>query len=87
MFPKVHTVLRFVKEERSGPAVQQNLENGNRIGLWYRSSQPKTDGIGDHTEYFQGHGGHIDPKRLYLCRFTEPEVEDEDEGTKRGANR
>ena len=52
-------------------------EDGNRIGLWYRSSQTKTDGIGDHTEYFKGHGGEVDPARLYLCRFNEPEEKGE----------
>ncbi len=63
---------------------------GNRIGIHYRSSQTKTDGIGDHTEYFKGHNdGHVDPKRIYLCRFTEPESEEtgESEEPRRGANR
>ena len=50
-------------------------DHGNRIGIHYRSSQTKTDGIGDHTEYFKGHGGEVDPDRLYLCRFNEPESE------------
>lgn len=47
-------------------------DHGNRTGIHYRSSQSKTDGIGDRTEYFKNHGGHIDPNRLYLCRFNEP---------------
>jgi hypothetical protein len=63
-------------------------DDGNRTGIHYRSSQPKTDGIGDHTEYFKDHGGHVDPERLYLCRFTEPESEEEaGDEPKRGANR
>ena len=62
---------------------------GNRTGIHYRSSQTATDGIGDHTEYFQGHGGEVDPARLYLCRFNEPEIKEDgaDDKTKRGANR
>lgn len=64
-------------------------DDGNRIGLHYRSSQTKTDGIGDHTEYFKGHGGHVDPKRIYLCRFNEPEAEETEapDQPRRGANR
>lgn len=66
-------------------------DDGNRVGIHYRSSQTKTDGIGDHTEYFKGHNdGKVDPNRIYLCRFTEP-VPDEDsdaaEQPRRGANR
>ncbi len=67
-------------------------DQGNRIGIHYRSSQTKTDGIGDHTEYFKNHGGEVDPDRLYLCRFNEPELKPEDdaeesEEPRRGANR
>lgn len=61
-------------------------DQGNRTGIHYRSSQTATDGIGDHTEYFQGHGGQVDPARIYLCRFNEPEADDGDK-PKRGANR
>ncbi len=64
-------------------------DDGNRVGLRYRSSQTKTDGIGDHEEYFKDHGGHVDPERLYLCRFTEPEGEQgqDEDAPKRGTNR
>jgi hypothetical protein len=55
-------------------------EDGNRIGIHYRSSQTKTDGIGDNTEYFKGHGGEVDPDRLYICRFNEPGSEPEEDG-------
>ncbi len=57
---------------------------GNRIGLKYRSSQGSTDGIGDNTEYFDGHGGKVVPERIYLCRFNEPVKEEEEV---RGKNR
>jgi hypothetical protein len=68
-------------------------DDGNRIGIHYRSSQGKTDGIGDRTEYFKNHGGHVDPDRLYLCRFNEPNPRadeddvDADPKPRRGANR
>ncbi len=45
---------------------------GQRIGLKYWSSQTATDGIGVHTEYFQGASdfdGHVDPDRVYLGRM------------------
>ncbi len=61
--------------------------DGNRIGLRYRSSQTKTDGIGDHEEFFQGHGGHVDPQRIYLCRFNEPEAEEDKPKERLGENR
>jgi len=63
-------------------------DDGQRIGIHYRSSQTKTDGIGNHTEYFKGHNdGHVDPSRIYLCRFTESEVEEDYEKPRRGSNR
>jgi len=69
-------------------------DDGHRIGIHYRSSQSKTDGIGDRTEYFKGHGGEVDPERLYLCRFNEPEPKPDDDADeadapkeRRGANR
>ena len=46
--------------------------DGERIGIGYRSSQPKTRGIGDNVEYFagvQGTTGAIDPRRAYACRL------------------
>lgn len=66
-------------------------DDGNRIGIHYRSSQTATDGIGDHTEYFKGHNdGHVDPARIYLCRFNGPEPDENngaDDQPRRGANR
>jgi hypothetical protein len=67
-------------------------DQGKRIGLNYRSSQTKTNGIGDNSEYFKNHGGEVDPDRLYLCRFNEPEPKPEDDAEesgeqRRGANR
>lgn len=45
-------------------------EDGNRIGLKYRSSQTATDGIGNHVEHFQGEGkGRVDPNRIYFARL------------------
>jgi len=47
-------------------------ENGEKIGIRYRSSQGATDGIGDHTEYFKtirGQKNPVDPKRTYFCRL------------------
>lgn len=61
-------------------------DDGHRIGIHYRSSQTSTDGIGDHTEYFKGHDGHVDLARIYLCRFNEP-AESDAEAKERGANR
>ncbi len=47
-------------------------EDGKKIGLRYRSSQTKTDGISDRTEYFgaiHGQKDPINPKRVYFCRL------------------
>ena len=62
-------------------------DDGNRTGIHYRSSQTATDGIGDHTEYFRGHGGHVDPNRIYLCRFNEPQQDADGDKPVRGGNR
>lgn len=48
-------------------------EDGQRVGLRYRSSQTATNGVGDHQEYFKtapGDRGHIDPERTYFGRLT-----------------
>jgi hypothetical protein len=39
------------------------------VGIRYRSSQGSTDGIGDSEERFEGHGGHVDPERIYFGRL------------------
>lgn len=47
-------------------------ENGEKIGMRYRSSQGATDGIGDRTEYFKpvhGQKDPLNPKRTYFCRL------------------
>lgn len=47
-------------------------ENGEKIGIRYRSSQGVTDGIGDRTEYFKAIHGQKDPlnqERTYFCRL------------------
>lgn len=45
--------------------------SGQRIGIRYRGSQGKTDGIGEVDDYFYAHGGRIDPNRMYFGRFFE----------------
>jgi len=47
-------------------------ENGEKVGLRYRSSQPATDGIGDRVEYFVKGSRQRDPvnrKRTHFCRL------------------
>lgn len=48
------------------------VKEGERVGLRYRSSQRSTQGIGDSSERFAGHGGKVLPDRLYLARFGKP---------------
>ncbi|QDS97126.1 hypothetical protein [Adhaeretor mobilis] len=48
------------------------VKDGKQVGLKYRSSQPKTNGIGDNVEYFsdsQIKGASIDRSRCHLCRL------------------
>jgi len=43
-----------------------------KIGIRYRSSQPKTNGIGDNEEYFKGNSfkpGEVLKERTYFCRL------------------
>lgn len=51
------------------------VEDGRAVGVRYRSSQGTTDGIGDHTERFAGHGGSVDPQRMYFARLHAPAPE------------
>lgn len=47
-------------------------EGRQPIGVKYRSTQTSTDGIGDRIEYFAGvpgHGGKVDPERIYFARL------------------
>ena len=49
-------------------------EDGEKIGMHYRSSQGATDGIGDRTEYFKAIHGQKDPlnrERTYFCRLNQ----------------
>ena len=67
--------VQFWRKESGHSAVllEWIIEGGQRVGLKYRSSQAKTDGVGDHTEYFadaKGKGGAVDRKRTYFCRLT-----------------
>lgn len=50
-------------------------EDGQPVGVRYRSSQGSTDGIGDKEERFQDHGGRVDPKRMYFARLNEARPE------------
>ncbi len=51
------------------------VDNGERIGVNYRSSQKATDGIGDRIEYFSDASdptnevGKLDRKRFYVVRL------------------
>lgn len=48
-------------------------ENGQKVGIKYRSSQDSTGGIGDRTEYFKdaaGKSGQVDRNRTYFARIT-----------------
>ena len=47
------------------------VEDDQRVGVRYRSSQGSTNGIGDKEERFQDHGGHVDPQRMYFARLDE----------------
>lgn len=51
------------------------VEDGRAVGVRYRSSQGATDGIGEHTERFAGHGGSVDPDRMYFARLHAPDPE------------
>ncbi|MEM8875757.1 MAG: hypothetical protein AAGD32_16040 [Planctomycetota bacterium] len=44
-------------------------DDGQRVGIRYRSSNGSTDGIGTTEERFAGHGGKVDPQQLYFARF------------------
>jgi hypothetical protein len=69
--------LQFWRTNGSGHSViflDWVVENGKPIGFTYRSSQKATNGIGDHTEYFDGHReGKVDLKRMYFARFNASE--------------
>lgn len=45
------------------------VEGGEVVGVRYRSSQGSTDGIADRQENFAGHGGSVDPERMYFARM------------------
>ncbi|MEN1681762.1 MAG: hypothetical protein AAGJ46_19445 [Planctomycetota bacterium] len=50
-------------------------EGGAVVGFRYRSSQGRTDGVGDHTEYFSDapqHGGSVNRARFYAARLHPP---------------
>ena len=64
--------LQFWRDNGSGHSViflDWLEEEGERVGIRYRSSQTATDGIGDHTERFVGQGGKVKPDALFFARF------------------
>jgi hypothetical protein len=65
--------LQFWRTNKSGHSViflEWVKEQDQKVGFKYRSSQKSTNGIGDHTEYFDRHRqGKVDPKRMYFARF------------------
>jgi hypothetical protein len=69
--------LQLWRTNKSGHSVvflDWVVEEGQRVGLKYRSSQSSTDGIGDRIEFLAGVPGKeglVDPKRLYFCRLAE----------------
>jgi hypothetical protein len=44
-------------------------KNNDIIGIKYRSTQTKTNGIGDNIEYFKGFGGKVNKNDTYFARL------------------
>ncbi|MCO6046036.1 hypothetical protein NG895_19220 [Aeoliella sp. ICT_H6.2] len=69
---------QFWRSNKSGHSVvflEWVVDQGQRIGVKYRSSQKLTDGIGDRVEYFSdadGRHGKIDRDRFYIVRLNKP---------------
>lgn len=66
--------MQFYREKGGHSVVFLNwvVENGQRVGFTYRSSQKSTDGVGDKTEYFSdaaGKDGKVDRMRIYFGRL------------------
>jgi hypothetical protein len=67
--------VQFWRTSKSGHSAifLEWVKDGRRkIGLKYRSSQPATDGVGDHIEYFAGvpgKKGKIEAERIYFARL------------------
>ena len=47
-------------------------DDGEPVGLRYRSSQRSTGGVGDAEERLRGAGGEVDPQRIYFGRLVRP---------------
>lgn len=65
-------IWRTNKSGHSVVLVNWILEDGEIVGLKYRSSQKSTDGIGDRIEYFSdapGERGKVDRARTYIARL------------------
>jgi hypothetical protein len=69
--------LQFWRTNKSGHSVvflEWVVQDGQRVGFKYRSSQGSTKGIGDRVEYFAGavgKNGKVDVKRMYFARLNE----------------
>ncbi len=70
--------IQFWRSKSGHSAILVSLvrEEGKITGFTYRSSQGsngegRESGIGTKTEYFQGHGGDVDPARIYLVRLAD----------------
>lgn len=64
------------KSGHSAILVSVGRETGKLAGFTYRSSQgtngkEQLSGIGTKTERLQGHGGDVDPARVYLVRLAD----------------
>jgi hypothetical protein len=69
--------LQFWRTNKSGHSVvflDWVMDEGQPVGVKYRSSQTATNGIGDGVEYFGGVSGKkglVDRQRMYFCRLRE----------------
>jgi hypothetical protein len=67
--------LQFWRTNGSGHSViflGWLVEDGQRVGVHYRSSNKPTDGIADASERLAAHGGRVKPDALFFARFDEP---------------
>jgi hypothetical protein len=67
-------IWRTNKSGHSVVLVNTIREDGEIVGLKYRSSQKSTDGMGDRVEYFSdapGERGQVVRERTYLARLDE----------------
>lgn len=70
--------IQFWRSKSGHSAILVSLirAEGKITGFTYRSSQgsngpARESGIGTKTEYYQGHGGDVDPARVYVVRLAD----------------